>query len=101
VLRKQIAGSVPQAVVDQLEVVEVDRQQHHRPVIPGPRKRSLQPLGQPRSVGQARERVVVGEVSQTCLGLGLDLVSARRSMVAKVVAVYGSRGRRRAGWDLV
>ena len=55
-----VAGEVPEAVVDQLEAVEVE-EQHGEQVAPaaaGPVERALQPLHEEGAVGQAGERIV-------------------------------------------
>ena len=68
--QQPVAGRVPERVVDQLEVVEVDEQQRHRAVAPARAgDRGAQPDVELRAVGQARQRVVEGEPAQ--LGLGL------------------------------
>ena len=61
---QQVALFVAQAVVDQLEVVQVN--EHQRPVQPrasATLQRVFQPVEQQAAVGQARERVVVGQVA--------------------------------------
>jgi hypothetical protein len=51
---------VPEAVVDQLEVVQVGEEQCHRTAVAALRvERGGQPLVEQRAVGQAGERIVV------------------------------------------
>ena len=57
-----VAGRVAEAVVDGLEVVEVDVQQRDRmAAAPGAREAEREVLVEQRAVRQLRERVVVGE----------------------------------------
>jgi hypothetical protein len=63
-----VAGSVAQPVVDELEAVEVDRQQRDSaPVLSGA-ERSVEVFGEPRAVGQPGERIVVGEMREARRG---------------------------------
>ncbi len=63
-----IAVAVPEAVVDVLEVVEVDEQDGQR-VAPPPRpgERVVEPVGEQGAIGQTRERVVEGLVPEFVL----------------------------------
>ena len=60
-----VAGGVAEAVVDRLEVVEVDEQ--HRELAPPVADRGLDLVGEQRPVGEVRERVVVGLVVELLL----------------------------------
>ena len=60
-----VAGGVAEAVVDGLEVVEVDEQ--HRELAAPVGDRGLDLVGEQRSVGEVRERVVVGLVVELLL----------------------------------
>ena len=60
-----VAGGVAEAVVDVLEVVQVEEQHRHaRTLAARAHDRPRQALGQQRAVGQVGEGVVVGEVAQ-------------------------------------
>ncbi len=63
-----VADLVPEAVVDALEVVEVE-EQHDRAAV-GAAERRLDLLGEQRAVGEAGERVVVGAVREPVAVLG-------------------------------
>jgi hypothetical protein len=68
VAQQGVARGVAEAVVDDLEVVEVEEQ--HRDVLivlAGGGKRALQPLLEQRAIGEAGERVVEGLVAQLVL----------------------------------
>ena len=62
-----IAGFVAEAVVDDLEVVEIEDHQADA-IAPGCRERDLQPLDQHHPIRQLRQRIVPGPVRQ----LGFD-----------------------------
>ncbi len=63
-----VAGGVPERVVDELEPVEVERQQRPAgPVAVGPREGQLELDLKAATVVQAGQRVVVGEVAQLAL----------------------------------
>ncbi len=56
-------------IVDVLEPIQVQEQHRHRAALaPRPHDRARQPFGQQRAVGQAGQRVVVGQVAQFLLG---------------------------------
>ena len=59
-----VAGLVPEHVVDDLEVVEVEEQDGNRRVLIGLGQRLADLLREQRPVGQTRERVVVGAMAQ-------------------------------------
>ena len=63
-----VADRVPEAVVYELEVVEVEVQEGHAGARPArPRKRELEVVKEARAVGKAREHVVVGELLELLL----------------------------------
>ena len=66
---QQVADVVAEAVVDVLEVVQIDAQQRAAAAFTfGAGQRLLDALAQQQAVGQAGERVVVGEEVQLVLG---------------------------------
>ena len=69
-----VADGVAEAVVDQLEIVDVDEQHRGRRTGAGGLCQiPLQLLGELQPVGQIGERVVVGQVGKLSLGLGQGL----------------------------
>ena len=63
-----VAGRVAEAVVDGLEVVEVDEQHRHPDAVAqGPRDRVADALVEQRPVGEVRDRVVEGLVGELLL----------------------------------
>jgi hypothetical protein len=65
-----VAGGMADAVVDQLEAVQVEEQHgEHRPALAlGQRQRILQAIEQVQAVGQAGQRIVHGLMGQALLG---------------------------------
>ena len=58
-----IAGGVPEAVVDELEVVQVDEEDGGRALfVRGPRESVVEPLLEGDAVREARQRIVEGDV---------------------------------------
>ena len=68
--QQPVTGGVPETVVDQLEVVEIDHQQQHLPRAAGPCQGDLQALREASSIGQTGEWIVKREVRQPRRGLG-------------------------------
>ena len=66
-----VAGAVPEAVVDQLEAVEVEEENGEAGGLAPlcPRERHLQPVLEQRAVRQAGERIVEGGLQQAGLRL--------------------------------
>ena len=65
-----VSHIVAEAVVDDLEIVEVEEQHGQRGgAAPGPNQRLLHAVGEEKSVGEPGQRVVVREVLETLLGL--------------------------------
>jgi hypothetical protein len=63
-----VAGRVPEAVVDGLEVVEVDEQYGELTAVPlQPRRGVIDPITEERLVGQPRQRVVERLMDQLAL----------------------------------
>ena len=73
-----VAGAVPEAVVDRLEVVEIQEEDRQREVAQpaGPIERVLDPIGEERPVGEPGQRIVQRLVAELCLELlsGRDVV---------------------------
>ena len=69
-LQKQIADAVPQRVVDRLEAVEVDEKNRRlrRPALRR-RQRLLAGFAKGHAIGQARQRVVIGQILRARVGL--------------------------------
>ena len=66
-----VTRRVPQGVVDDLEVVQVEEEQRHRPQVAGVQvDRVLEPVPEQRAVGQPGQPVVEGLVAQLLLALG-------------------------------
>ncbi len=66
--QQPVAQAVAEAVVDHLEVVEVEEQHRHPPVVAlWPGQRPVEAVEQQGAVGQAGERVVGGLVGQALL----------------------------------
>ena len=64
-----VAGLVPEAVVDELEVVEVDVEDGERsPAVLHVRDRGVEPASELVAVGQAGQRIVIGAVGELLLG---------------------------------
>ena len=64
-----VAGGVAERIVDVLEAVQVEEQHRDAAALPArAHDRARQPLRQQRAVGQAGQRVVVGQVAQFLLG---------------------------------
>ncbi len=65
---ERVAGAVAQAVVDGLEVVDVDEEDGEAVVAPGePGQRERQPVLEERAVGEPRQTVVEGLVAELLL----------------------------------
>ena len=79
-----VAGRMPERVVDELEVVEVELEQRDAGARSRrARQRELELLLEERAVGEAGERVVVGEIGDLLLGeQALGHVLARRQRAA-------------------
>jgi hypothetical protein len=88
-LQQLVAGGVSQRVVDQLEVVEIQRQQRHEAA---PRQRGAQRAVQREAIGQAGERVGVGQVAQALLRHHLLGGVGDRAAPARGVAVLVDQG---------
>jgi hypothetical protein len=72
-LQHLVADVVPQAVVDQLEVVEIDERHAARASVPmGDAQALLEPVAQQVAVGEAGQRVVIGLMLELLL-VALDL----------------------------
>ena len=68
--QKLVARTVAKTVIDELEVVEIEEE--HGDTAPGPLgscDRNLQMLAEHRPVGKTGQRIVVGQVCETILGL--------------------------------
>ena len=69
-LEQQIAGTVPQVVVDELEAVEIDEQQRQDVVVhPGRLYLQGEALLQQMAIAEIGEGIVIGEVLQAGFGL--------------------------------
>jgi hypothetical protein len=66
-MRSASPGVVAQAVVDGLEVVEVEEEHGHRVAALGAPERVLHPLAEQGAVAEPGERVVRGRVAQALL----------------------------------
>ena len=68
-LQHQIAGVMPEGVVDLLEAVEID-QQHRQALVIAMRAqdRLLQSIEEQRAVGKIGQRVVIGEIGDALVG---------------------------------
>ena len=101
-LQQHVADGVAERVVDGLEAVEVD--EHHRGLLAvavGQRERLLQAVLQQAPVGQAGERVVVGEVLGARVGLlQLDGALGDRAL-ERVARGLGQRPRLVLGGDVL
>jgi hypothetical protein len=94
--QQPVAGHVPERVVDELEVVEVDEQQRHGALAPARAgDRGAQPHVELRAVREAGQRVVEGEPAE----LGLGLLQALPELTERGVAHTFERalGRGRGG----
>ena len=67
---------MPEAVVDELEVVEIEEQDRGQRVLaPEPRERVLEPVDEQHPVGEPGQRVVHGPLADRVLdGLALERV---------------------------
>ena len=95
-LQQQVALLVPQAVVDQLEVVQVDEHQRALALRAlATAQRLLQAVEQQAAVGQAGQRVVVRQVTDFLLGrLALGDVGERADVVRDLarLGLHGGDG---------
>ena len=77
-----ITGRVPEAVVDDLEVVQVEEDQRDRAQVTGVQLQGVsEPVGEQGPVGQPREGIVEGKVAQ--LGLALGELPGQRGVLAE------------------
>ena len=68
--QQQVPGTVPQGIVDALEIIQVQKQQRqHLLVAFGQPQQQAQLLGEQPAVGQRGETVKVGQAPQPILGL--------------------------------
>ena len=95
-LEDLVAGGVAEAVVDVLEVVEVEEQHRHRPLVAAaPDERVLDAVAEQRAVRQPGERVVEGLVLEFVLeGLALgDVAHVQHDPLDGLVAEQVAGGR--------
>ncbi len=92
VAQHRVAGRVAEQVVDLLETVEVEAQ-HREPAAQGVggAHLALEPRVEARAVGEAGERVVVGEIVDLALGPAPGAQVAHRHGVVRQPPVLGDR----------